>query len=57
MKLLLQVFVAFAIVATCYGFSQPIIKNTKANGCIDDMCGAHCSYDGVKLFPGKIWFF
>lgn len=35
----------------CFGFSQPIIPNTRAEGCVDGVCGSVCSWDGVQLFP------
>lgn len=40
-------------VALCHGFSQPVIRGTKAEGCVDGKCGSHCAWDGAKLFPGQ----
>lgn len=51
MKLfLLLVFVAF--VALCDASSQPVIRDTKANGCFDGQCGNHCYWKDEKV---KIW--
>lgn len=41
--------VTFLVV--CHGMSQPIIPNTRAEGCFDGKCGSHCAWDGVKFFP------
>lgn len=41
------------LLACCAGFSQIVIKNTKAQGCIDGVCGDVCAYDGVEIFPGN----
>ncbi|CRL05044.1 CLUMA_CG018090, isoform A [Clunio marinus] len=43
----------FAFVAQCCGVTQPIIRNTQAEGCIGDKCGMICSWEDVKLFPGE----
>lgn len=47
------VCVLLMLMALCIGFSPIAIENTRADGCIDGVCGPHCSYDGVKLFPGS----
>lgn len=36
----------------CFGYSQPVIQNTRAEGCIDGICGSLCSWDEAKMFPG-----
>lgn len=42
-----------ALVALCYAVSQPIIRDTRAEGCVEDShCGSHCAWDGAKIFPG-----
>lgn len=47
---LISILIAFV---NCY--SQPVIENTKKEGCLDDgRCGAHCEFDGVKLFPDNV---
>lgn len=45
------IFALFGVIALCHGFSQPIIRNTRAEGCFDGKCGSHCSWEGAKLFP------
>lgn len=40
-----------SLMTVCLGFSQPIIPNTRAEGCIDGVCGPLCSWEEVKLFP------
>lgn len=52
MKIIFCLIGLFVIINTCYGFSQPVIRNTRAEGCVDGRCGSHCSWDGAKLFPG-----
>lgn len=51
MKPVVISFLLCAFVVLCYGVSQPIIPNTKAEGCIEGTCGSHCAWDGAKLFP------
>lgn len=52
MKLLFAVaLVLAALIALIDANSQPVIKNTKKDGCVEGTCGSHCDYDGVKLFP------
>jgi hypothetical protein len=52
MKILFfTLIVSFFVADFCSAFSEPFIPNTKAEGCFDGQCGAHCSYDGAKLFP------
>ena len=41
------------LVAYVSGFSQPIIRDTKTEGCIGEVCGPHCAWEDIKLFPGK----
>jgi Single domain von Willebrand factor type C len=36
----------------CCGVSEPLIPNTRAEGCIEGTCGSHCAWDGAKIFPG-----
>lgn len=45
-------FVLFAFIGYCYAVSQPIIPNTRAEGCIEGTCASHCAWDGVKIFSG-----
>lgn len=46
--------VIFLLIPLIDGYSQPIIENTRKEGCIDEIrCGPHCEYDGVKLFPNE----
>lgn len=52
MKVVLLSFLLTVCVSLCYGVSQPVIKNTRAEGCIDGVCASHCAWDGVKIFPG-----
>lgn len=52
MKIILILVALFSIINICLGYSQPVIKNTRAEGCIDGQCGSHCAWDGAKLFPG-----
>lgn len=42
-----------SLMTLCFGYSQPIIKNTRAEGCIDGVCGSICSWEDVKLFPDQ----
>lgn len=49
MKILLFIL---PCVALCLGSSVPVIKNTRAEGCIDGVCNAHCKYEGNRIFPG-----
>lgn len=51
MKSIAVIFVILSVISTCYGYSQPIIPNTKAEGCFDGSCGPHCAWDGAQLFP------
>lgn len=37
----------------CYGTSQPVILNTRAEECIDGVCKSICSWDGVKIAEGE----
>lgn len=50
--ILLGVFVA-ALVAFCSASTQPVIPNTRAEGCQDGVCGSHCALDGAKIFPSE----
>lgn len=50
-KMKLFFAVIFALIALINAVSQPIIPNTRKEGCIEGTCGSHCDYDGVKLFP------
>jgi Single domain von Willebrand factor type C len=52
--------VLIGFIALCNAFSQPIIPNTREEGCFDGQCAEHCAWDGVKLLkhdnlnqPGK----
>lgn len=51
MKLVCVCFLFMSLTTVCFGYSQPIIKNTRAEGCIDGVCGSICSWEDVKLFP------
>ncbi|CAO1439857.1 unnamed protein product [Diamesa tonsa] len=53
MKLNTVIFILSVVVSVCHGFSQPRIPDTKAEGCVDGVCGSVCSYDDEKLFPGN----
>ena len=52
MKILFSLFALLGVISLCYGFSQPIIQNTRKQDCVDGRCGQLCSWDGAKLFPG-----
>ncbi|CRL05047.1 CLUMA_CG018093, isoform A [Clunio marinus] len=43
----------FVFVAQCFGFIEPVIPNTKAEGCRGDKCGSHCALEETKIFPGE----
>ncbi|CRL05043.1 CLUMA_CG018085, isoform A [Clunio marinus] len=51
MKLVILSGFLFILIAQCYGYSQPVIPNTREEGCVDGICASHCAYDGVKIFP------
>jgi hypothetical protein len=51
MKTGLIAVVLLAFVGYCFAVSQPIIPNTRAEGCHEGTCGSHCAWDGAKLFP------
>lgn len=53
MKPVQATFLVLAGAALCYGFSQPVIRDTKAEGCVGLKCGDHCSWEDVKIFPGE----
>jgi hypothetical protein len=53
MKFVILAVILSVFVTLCYSFSQPIIPNTRVNGCFDGKCGNHCAYDGEKLFPDE----
>lgn len=52
MKVILLIFLFAACVASSYGDSQSVIPNTRAQGCVDGICGLHCAMGDVKIFPG-----
>jgi len=52
MKIVLLCFMLMSLLTLTFGYSQPIIQNTRAEGCIDGTCGSHCAWDEAKLFPG-----
>ncbi len=52
MKVIFVCVLSMSLVALCLGFSQPIIPNTRADDCVDGVCGPHCAWDDVKIFPG-----
>jgi hypothetical protein len=43
---------ALALLAFCEGFSQPVIKDTKVQDCVDGVCGDFCAYDDMRIMPG-----
>lgn len=53
MKVICVCFLLMSLMALSQGFSQPIIPNTKAEGCVNGVCGPHCSWEDVKLFPNE----
>ncbi|CRL05042.1 CLUMA_CG018073, isoform A [Clunio marinus] len=53
MKAFVASFLLFGLIAYCYGVSQPVIKDTKTEGCVGDKCGAHCAWEGAQIFPGE----
>ncbi|CRL05049.1 CLUMA_CG018087, isoform A [Clunio marinus] len=48
-----SVLLLFAIFMQVYGFSIPIIYDTKAEGCVNGTCGAYCALEDAKVFPGE----
>jgi hypothetical protein len=44
-------FVVLVLVGYVAAVSQPIIPNTRAEGCNEGTCGSHCAWDGAKIFP------
>lgn len=54
MKVISVCFFLMSLMTLCFGYSQPIIKDTRAEGCIDGTCGSICSWDEAKLFPGDM---
>lgn len=51
--IILSFFLLCALVACVQGVSQPIIMDTRAEGCIEGVCNSHCAWDGVKIFPSE----
>jgi hypothetical protein len=51
MKYCTSIIVLLSVISLCYCFSQPIIHDTRKEGCFDGQCGAHCDFEGSKLFP------
>lgn len=52
MKSVFMVLFIFGSISQAFAVSQPIIRNTRAEGCVDGVCASHCAWDGVKIFPG-----
>lgn len=52
LKMKISLLILTCVVAVCLGSSVPVIKNTRAEGCIDGVCNAHCKYEGNRIFPG-----
>ncbi|CAO1439866.1 unnamed protein product [Diamesa tonsa] len=52
MKVDKVILVVLSVVSACYG--KRVFSDTKAEGCVDGVCGFVCSYDGVQMFPGHI---
>lgn len=50
-KVFVLTFICLLIADSCCGFSQPVIPNTRQQGCVDGTCGSLCAWDGAKLFP------
>ena len=46
------VILSVFFVAYVSAVSEPVIKNTRAEGCIDGVCASHCDFEGAKIFPG-----
>ena len=53
MKILISLVALLSLISLCYGVSQPIIRGTKKNDCVDGRCGLLCAWDDVKIFPGQ----
>ena len=47
------ILVVLSVVSVCYG-EVNAIPNTKEEGCVDNVCGSVCSYNGVQIFSGGI---
>ena len=53
MEVFAVILVVLSVVSVCYG-EVNAIPNTKEEGCVDDVCGSVCSYNGVQIFSGGI---
>ena len=53
MKLIILSICFVVLVAHVSGESKPVIRNTRADGCVNGRCGPHCSAEGAKVFPGE----
>ncbi|KAG5673069.1 hypothetical protein PVAND_003144 [Polypedilum vanderplanki] len=51
MKYCAVILVLLSVIGLCYSFSQPVVKNTRKEGCWEGQCGSHCDFQGTKLFP------
>jgi len=43
-------FLLVVLISMVHGNTQPVIKNTRAEACVDGKCGSVCAWDGEKIF-------